>query len=356
MYDDNIKGSVALFEIGGSHDECLFTQLVALKRDDRDVILITDKLIYERNPHFEGYIDELKIVNTDRLGRRTRISELRYLMRYMEDRGVTHLILNTAQGDVVRDLSLIGLFSSIEFIGIIHTTRKFKGSFTQQIINRKVRKYLLLSDYLLSTVAPPKRTRVEYFYPITFPSIKKEEHEGRNVTIIGGVETRRKDLKGFCQLLSMSSSDMTFTFLGKSDDLNEDAQWMRQEIEKIGRTKQVKLYNHFVSQEEFEKVLSQTDLILPLVHPDTPSADQYFRNQISGAMSISFGYKIPLLIHESYQFIEEMNVASFYYNLLQGFDDVTLDQIKEKMAAMKMHEPYQTSFQEERYLKFIFDR
>lgn len=352
---EKIKGSVALLELGGSHDECLFTQLVALHKYERDVILITDQVVHDRNPHFEPYIDEVKILNPAVLKKR-RVGELRRLIKFLEKRGVTHLVLNTAQGEVVRDLCLLGLFTSIEFIGIVHTTRKFKGSFTQRIINRKVKKYLLLSEYLLSTITSPKGISVDYFYPITFPSLIKREHEGVNITIIGGVEKRRKDLEGFCVLLQKVSGKVQFIFLGKSNSEDEEVQWLKEQISLMERDEQVTMYNSFVQLEEFYNVLAETDLILPLVHPDTPSADQYFRNQISGAMSVSFAHKIPMLIHDHYSFITEMKQASFYYDLTTDFAAISKEDIQQKVDAMRARKEYHPNYQENKYLDFIFDR
>ena len=57
----------------------------------------------------------------------------------------------------------------VEFIGIIHTIRKFQGSFTQKLIHRKNRKYLLLSDFLLDKITTPKKLKVESFYPLDYP-------------------------------------------------------------------------------------------------------------------------------------------------------------------------------------------
>lgn len=351
----NIKGSVALLELGGSHDECLYTQLVALKKENRDVILVTDQDVCDRNPHFEPLVDEIKIMDSYLLKKR-RFGELRRLLNFFEGRGVTQVVFNTAQGDVVRDLCLLALFSSIEFIGIIHTTRKFKGSFTQRIINRKIKKYLLLSKYLLSTVNAPKGIKIGYFYPITLPQIDKKPHEGINITIIGGVEKRRKDLEGFCSLLNSASENLKFTFLGKSNPENVDVIWLKDQIKAMGKESSVKLYDAYVDQSEFCKVLSTTDLVLPLVHPNTPSADQYFKNQISGAMNVSFSYKIPMLLHEFYRFIEEMKEASFYYNLNEGLPMISQEIIDHKVEAMKANKEYNQEFQEQKYLDFIFDR
>jgi len=94
---------------------------------------------------------------------------------------------------------------------------------------------------------------------------------------------------------------------------------------------------------------------LPLVHPNTPSADQYFRNQISGAMTVSFGYKVPMMIHREYEFIEEMREASFYYEQETFSQDVekALNIVEVKMAEMRKHLPYSSEEQERRYADFL---
>ncbi len=270
------------------------------------------------------------------------------------------VIFNTAQGSLVRDLCLRFLFNKIEFIGIVHTVRKFKGSRTQQLISLKINRYLLLSKFLLDSVEPNKQT-LAYFYPLRFPTFAKSPKKASvpQIVIIGGVENRRKDLIGFTRMLDqLAPEDAQFIFMGKSDPKKEEVITFQKMLAANGHENRVTFYEEFVSQEEFDSVLHSADLILPLVHPDTPSADQYFKNQISGAMTVSFSYKVPMLIHNYYKDIKEMNAAAFYYEPNQ-FKSALSDALKHNTAKteeMKSQKEFSCEYQEERYLDFVFNR
>ncbi len=348
---------VALMEVGGSHDECLYSQIYALNNAGHKVYLICTKEIKDRNPSFEELLAGFVIIEFSKSKFKNN-GILLGVIRKLKGLEVSKLVLNTAQGGKIRNLCLMSLFSKLEFIGIIHTTRKFKESFTQKVINWKVKKYLLLSEYLWSTVSPPRNSKVDYFYPIRYQGYTHSlpSNEKLEVTIIGGVENRRKDLDGFVHLISTLKAEANFTFLGKSDLNHDDVHAFQLKLTEMKLTENVKTFNTFVSQKEFNRHLKKTDVILPLVHPNTPSADQYFKNQISGAMSVAFGYKIPMLIHEHYNFIEEMKPASIYYNpsnFSQRLSDV--DGFKKVRLKMESNPKFDPKEQEKRFLNFLFE-
>ena len=348
---------VALMEIGGSHDECLYSQLFALNNSGRKVYLVCTQDIKDRNPHFEALLEDFIIVEFSKSKFKNN-GVLRGVLKQLKRLEVAKLVLNTAQGGKIRNLCMMSLFSKLEFIGIIHTTRKFKGSFTQKMINWKIKKYLLLSEYLLSTVTPPSGAEVDYFYPIRYQGFSQSSpsNDKLEVTVIGGVENRRKDLDGFVQMISKLKSDVNFTFLGKSDESHEDVKAFQAKLKEFNLNEHVTTFSSFVSQEDFNAHLKKTDVILPLVHPNTPSADQYFRNQISGAMSVAFGYKIPMLIHEHYNFIDEMKSASIYYNpsnFSHRLSDV--DSFKKVRVKMESNPKFDVEEQEQRFLNFLFE-
>jgi len=351
------SNSVVLIEIGGSHDECLLTQMHAIKSLGHEIVLICTNNIKDRNPTFKNYVNEFHTVDLSH-GRGKENKEIKNIWRLLENSGVETVIFNTAQGNHVRKLCLYALFNKIEFIGIIHTTLKFKGSFTQRIINLKIKRYLLLSEHLLSSITPPRGITVDYFYPIRFPSFdKKIKKETAVITIIGGVESRRSDLPGFLRMLIATKDlDVSFMFLGGTDHNDEGVIALKNQLKHHKLMDKVMFFDSFVPQEIFDAHLHNTDLILPLIHPNTPSSDQYFKNQISGAMSVSFGYKIPLLIHEAYKSISEMKAASFYYNE-ENFPRVlvsALDESNNKSREMRAGCRYDVNQQEYRYTKFIF--
>jgi hypothetical protein len=352
----NNPRTVALIEVAGSHDECLFSQLAALKERNCRVLMVCNKRIRDRNPHFTPLVDEW--LEVDFVSKAWKDFVLvRSMMREIKKRKVSHVVFNTAQGGIVRNAVLVSLFSRIQFIGIVHTIRKFQGSFTQKLINWKIKKYFLLSQHLLEKVHPPKGIKLKAFYPLRFLTSKKHEIDSQilQITIIGGVENRRKDLDGFVKMLASIETNVHFVFLGKSDPTNDEVIQFRQKLADQNLTEKVTLFEEFVSHEVFGQQLQQTDAILPLIHPNTPSAEQYFNNQIAGAMIVAFSHKIPLLIHSSYKEIEEMQTASIYYELA-AFSQVLAVLIKDKntiVNKMKDHENYQQEVQEARYTSFV---
>ncbi|NRA13439.1 MAG: hypothetical protein HRT57_15955 [Crocinitomicaceae bacterium] len=348
---------IALIEIGGSHDECLLSQMHAIKATGRKILLITFSEILERNPEFKNYIADTLFVDMSG-SKRERGREVSKIWKKIKTSKCEKVVLNTAEGNLVRFLCLKALFSNVKFIGIVHSTRKFERSFTQRIINKKVKKYFLLSENLLNSILPPSKIKVDYFYPLRFPKTDNLLEKGKKtVVIIGGVERRRKDLDGFIEIAQqVKRDDVQFVFLGKSDPALEDVKDFQAAIAKKGLSEKVKTYDHFLSQVDFISQIQNADLILPIVHPNTRSAEEYFKSRISGAMSVSFGYKIPMMLHQGYAEIEEMKVASFYYNM-ENFGkklDLVLDTIDTKRAEMIAHPNYNVEFQEARYLDFLF--
>lgn len=357
---DTNNSLIALIELGGSHDECLLSQIVALKNHGNRVLLICNKEILNRHGEFVQYLDDRMIIEKEEI-EKERVKLLAKLTNKIKESEPDKVILNTAQGSIVRDLSMCFILSKIEFLGVIHTTRKLKGSFTQKLINQKVKRYLLLSKHLLDSVggATPD---LDYFYPLRFPHFELgpagEEYNIPTVIIIGGVEKRRKDLDGFLLMLDqVKDQKIRFIFLGKTDMENEDVVEFRKKVERCGCREHVVFYDEFVPQREFDAIMQRATLILPMVHPDTPSAEQYFKNQISGAMTVSFSYKVPMLIHGSYRTIEEMTKASFYYQIdafKEALGYALLNRAK-KVEEMKADKEYDVEYQEKRYIDFVFN-
>ena len=350
---------VAIIEIGGSHDECLLSQFHALKSRSCYVLFVTTQEVYDRNSCFHPLIDELKIIQFTKKAWKDFLI-MRSLNSFFLKEGFQKVILNTAQGAHIRNLCLTAP-KSVEFIGIIHTLKKFEGSFTQKIIHRKIKKYFVLNDYFVERIIPPKGIKVSSFYPLRFPhfetTIEKKVGE-KWITIIGGVENRRKDLAGSISLMKpLIEKGFCFVFLGKSDFNHPDVIAFKSYLKDAGIEQNVQLFDTFVSAELFDAYLKQTDFIWPMVHPETPSAAEYFKNQISGAMNVSFAYKTPLLIHEEYKnkwkdFDDAIaySLDNFKEQVLQANDERTA--LQEKIQSTEKFNPL---FQEKEYLDFIFN-
>lgn len=292
---------IALIEFGGSHAECLLSQFHALKNSNCHLTYIGTEELWKQNPSLHPFADQTHFIHFEGKAIGDFKKALR-LNRFLKQQGISKAIFNTAQGGHVRNMCLFAP-GSVEFIGIIHTLKKFRGSFTQKLISKKIKKYFVLNDYFKDQLQDEKGLRIESFYPLRFPDFQKEVEKTAGeiwVTIIGGVENRRKDLMGSIPLMKLLPPHFKFIFLGKSDKNKDEVKEFMKVIELENLNNRIKLFNHFVAEDDFDAHLKKTDFIWPMVHPSTASADQYFRNQISGAINVAFAYKIPLWIHEEY--------------------------------------------------------
>ncbi|HIP32242.1 MAG TPA: hypothetical protein EYG86_05735 [Crocinitomicaceae bacterium] len=348
------KEVVALIEIGGSHDECLLTQFHALKSSSKLIAFVTTQEILDRNPTFEKYIDHQFVLLKEELSDKFKAAIK--IKKYLKKVNASKVVLNTAHGNIARNLAVICLFNKMQFFGILHTTIKLEESFTQKLISWKVRNYFLLSEFLCNKAQKISKLNFDWFYPIRFDNQQKEKTSNTKtrIVVIGGVENRRKDLSGFVDMIEGIKQDVEFIFLGKSEAKNEEVIAFKEKLAKKGLEDKVKLYDSFVSNDEFATIVNACDAILPLVHPNTPSAKEYFNRQISGAMTVAFGYKKPLLIHDAYAHIHEMQIASVYY-YPESFKEVLTEneQLKVIELAMQQSIVLQVETQEKRYLDFM---
>ncbi|MBI3237871.1 MAG: hypothetical protein HYZ43_03350 [Flavobacteriia bacterium] len=348
--------TIALVEFGGSHDECILTQLEALQLVNATVILVTNEQLYNRNPHWHALVHDVYFIEPT--GKALKdVALMRRLVKFLKENSVSKVVFNTAQGGHVRNLSFL-LPKSIQAYGIIHTIRKFQGSFTQKIIHRKIKRYVVLSDDLLKQVQIPNGISVESFYPVSFPNFNQsvEKLAGEQwITITGGVENRRKDLDAVIGFIQVSDPGVRFVFLGKTDPNHSDAQAFLQAIESQGLMDRVRYFTDFVDHATFDAYLQQTDFLLPLIHPNTPSANEYINHQISGAFTIAFGYKIPLLIHEAYHSEHDLAISAAFYQPSQFSEALqTAFSIHEHLhRQIEQEEKWTKTFQYRNYLRFL---
>lgn len=347
---------IALVEIGGSHDECLYTQFLALASIEADITFVTTKEVYDRNPHLHPLINQVYFLKTT--GKSIADFKLmKGLVGYFKEHQIQKVVFNTAQGGHIRNISLM-LPKSIQAYGIIHTIRKFQGSFTQKIIHKAIRKYVVLSDDLLKRINVPKGISVGSFYPIDFPQFDGNVDKPSDtiwITITGGVESRRKDLEGFVHLIDQTSSNIQFVFLGKTDFTRNDVKELVSHLKEKSLLDRVKLFDTFIDQATFDAYLKQTDFLLPLIHPETSSAEQYVVNQISGAFTLAFSYKIPLLMHEAYEQENDLKIAAFFYTptSFKNTFEKAYQERTTKSELIQEQEKWQSEAQQDVYLRFI---
>ena len=347
---------VALVEFGGSHDECLLTQMEALHQAGVPIVLVTNRQLFERNPHWHAFCKSACFVEPT--GKSIGdVVLMRGVVKFLKQQQVTKVVFNTAQGGHIRNLSFL-LPRSIKAYGIIHTVRKFQGSFTQKRIHRMIKRYAVLSDDLLQHISPPPGIFVGSFYPIAFPHFEQTLAKPSGevwLTITGGVENRRKDLAAVVGMLRATPDNVRFIFLGKTDMQKAEVQHFLNELNQQQLRDRVVLFEAFVDHATFDHYLQLTDFLMPLIHPGTPSADEYINHQISGAFTLAFGYSIPLLIHREYTTEADLQRSAHFYTP-ETFSTDLETAFRERSALVQQiasTEKWRKTVQYQRYLELL---
>ena len=212
---------------------------------------------------------------------------------------------NTAQGSRALKFCLLPPISGVEMVGTIHNTEKLTKSFGQKLINRRIHKYYILADYLRHSI--PKNIDNQYAvcYAVFLPRQKVAEivkPQGECwISIPGYVEYKRRDYHYLLRLANALKScegkkRIKFIVLGNTS--KSDGPHFVSEIREQNLMDYFVTFDSFVSDDVFNAYIEQSDAIMPLIHPDIPSADKYTKYKISGAFNLALshnqGYALPL--------------------------------------------------------------
>jgi hypothetical protein len=288
---------------------------------------------------------------------------IRQIKQYCKDWKVDTLVFNTAQGSFVRDFCFFSLFYRKKLIGVLHTIKKLEGSFTQRIISLKIKQYFVLSNILYEKINPTNRKKIGVFYPLFFDYPKKVTEGSLDefkILLSGGVERRRKDLDGLIQLIKNHEipRHWKFIFAGKSDPTNEIYQTLKRLVKSKKQTAQFVFFEEFIPTADYFQLLAEAHVIIPLIHPNTPSNEEYMTRQISGAFNLAYGFQVPMLIHEAFRDVPEFQVSSFFYRtpeLIQKLLEVDKNRalLKEKRVQIQHYPLFKFDHQQANYLKLI---
>jgi len=108
--------------------------------------------------------------------------------------------------------------------------------------------------------------------------------------------------------------NIRFVFLCKCNKDSVDGKLFLEAVDKSKYRNNIIIYDHFVSDELFDEMMSDAKLLLPLLHPDMQNFESYLKYQISGTFNLSYAYRIPMLIEESFSIYEEFRLSSLFYS------------------------------------------
>lgn len=365
------KKQIALIELGGSHDECLYAQIAALKHHNYEIHLITDeKLAARLGKDAEADHHQILQVNKSFL---QDIKSLFLLRKYLIKNNISKAVINTAEGKLIRNLCFI-ISSKTEITGILHNGKKLIKSGTQKLISKRIKKYFVLNDYIKDALKDINNSlKIESFYPVFFPEfqlipLQKGEEEFW-VCIPGQLEIKRRDYVGLLQalannkkLLSTENKTLKFILLGNGSHTHGNGAEIKTMAKELDIEKHFIFFDSFISNHVFYSYITESDIIMPLIHPETDGFENYLHYQVSGTYNLAFGFARPMLMHEAFINIEDLEKTSWFYKsaeeipyklekLLNNHNLI----IQKENEILKI-DKFSLAYQSKKYIDFIENR
>ncbi|MDH4262310.1 MAG: hypothetical protein OEV78_04615 [Spirochaetia bacterium] len=343
---------VALIELGENHQECLYAQLLFLKKAGYNVHLIVSKQLI----HLINYSPIWNQLYLHDVNGSSSILELYKISRYFKKNKIKKIIFNTAENAVVRNL--LFLTPKIQCYGILHDVLKINSSQNQKIISRRIKNYFILNDYLKNSIEEKYQNKVSSFYPIFFPEIKDSFKPAKNkimIVIPGQLELKRRDYISLIDVVEKAKfKSIKFVLLGNC--ARGDGEKIKQYILNKKLESQFILFHEYLSENAYHAWIKSSDFIMPLLHPDVTSVNSYLTKNISGAFNFAFAYKKPMFMHEAFSGIDDFQVSSIFYNILNLASKIKSieskpEQIQKIIKKINSYSKFSFDFQYNNYIQ-----
>lgn len=344
---------IALVELSESHEECMYSQVRFLKDAGHQISLIVHPKIPVED--YISLVEDIELVDFDSILKLSAFSLQLQLVKKLKH--FDKVIFNTASSSKnLRNIVFFLNAYNTECIGVIHHVKKLNKSFTQSVISTKIKKYFTLSDALKEAIVlKNKSLSLESFYPIFFPKFEKTDIYKKEddvwICIPGRVFFDRRDYDFLIGKLRESPIPKNIKFIILGNINNHDGLKLRQSIETHQMSDAFLIFEKFIPNDLFYNYLDQSDYIMPLLQKQDKN---YLDSKITGAFNLAFGFKKPLLFHEFYKSIPDLNANGISYNE-HNFHSV-LSAISNKTIGLPLlyqDEKWTYKYQQRRYINFI---
>lgn len=267
------------------------------------------------------------------------------------------ILLNSSQGRQTRNLCLKLLFDKTEVVGIHHNPENLYASFTQKLINLKIKKYFVLADFIKKHLENKisNSIQVESLYPVYYPAIKNSPlaKDEKYICIPGVLEQDRRDYIGLIRMVAESknqlASDIKFVLLGNATSHNGPE--IKNLIQEYKISDRFILFDHYVDDEVLFSYVKSSLALMPLLDPGTRWFEKYFETKISGCYSLAFAFQKPLLMNEVFKDKEEFSGKGVFYSA-KNFT-FAVKSIENSHLNLK-DSKFDLGFQKEKAAKFLF--
>lgn len=360
MSTKKINKNIALIEYGGSHVECMYFQLFALRNNGYSVFLICNKSLVDRFPDTTLFEDILLLNDAGKdVPLKKKLSDILKIRKFIKKNNINSTVTNTLECRILTFLFLVPMANCKNNIGIIHYSKYIVKSSTFKWFYRRIKKIFFLSDHLLRNIGEiPQRLTISTFYPIYFPEYNDfpvEKPDGEFwVCTPGNAWQGNRDALSLIKDMHKTklNGNVKILFLGGIDLPTKD------EIDKLESTSNIFIYGAFMPQNVLDAYLKKSDVIIPLIHHDLDNR-RYGEKRISGTYNLAYAYQKPMLLERQ---IKESNNdfdgISIPYELDSIVDTINYisnhrEEYSKVLYAIQNHPYLNVKKQSEKYIELI---
>lgn len=349
----------ALIEFNSYHDECLYSQISFLNSAEYSLTLILSSQVKNRTSEYLDIPENvITFARSDQKNLFSRISFTLKLRKQLTKIGVKTVIFNTASSRLEVILLSFLLKKRTALFGILHNLKKVNHSFSQKLINKSIKNYFVLNDFLENSIElEDKSIRIQSFYPIFFPSYGEKTIEKPDdeiwISIPGKLDFSRRDYHLVAEALQklQFKSNLKILILGSANSNDPKSREFIDYIQKNKLHENFVIFNSFLDNKIFHVYLKKSDyLLIPL---DT-IRDNYAKHKIMGCYNQAFGYQKTLISPIGLNHIPDINKHSILYDGAKGLS-LALKEISQGKGEKKEYLESKWSFkvQKNNYLNFL---
>lgn len=340
---------IALIEFGDFHDECLYSQVMFLQNPDIDITLFANKKLESRIDHLSTQVE---IVYLDLSSKMKKYQCWFFMWKKMVYEGFSKVIFNSAESTIYKFIHF-PFPKRIELIGTLHNGQNLKHKTKQKYISKKLSKYFVLNEFIQKNIEYQQLTnnKIATYYPIFFPELKNTLQKPKGeiwVTIPGVITFDKRDYQVFKDW--EVPKNVKLIFLGRAN--NNEALEFIEKAKNYASYSQMVFFDSFIPNDSFYNYIKQSNFILPLIHPSNAQFENFLNYKLTGSYNIAFGYKIPMLIEQSFSEIEDFKENAIFYDYK---DILALKKALEiTPKEIYKHPKWSFEYQKKKYLEFIF--
>ena len=315
--------NILLIEYNWFHDEVIIPQLEILC--DQNCFLLANKKWLEKGT-WSLFSQDKASVNALFVHKRSRkylrkIDNVRRVIiaiNIILKRKIGIVIFNTLDiynEDILLLIKLIKLLKlQVKILGIVHNAEKIEN------YSNLVDKIFVISSLVKKHHSADGN--VDCFYPLLYKyknNIVQYLHDDEfRITIPGNIEYSRREYNFLYQFaveneVFLENNGIKFIILGNYTITNDGKDFYNLILNaKLG--KYFKFFDYLIPYSEYMEVICSSQLIMPLIHPETEKFDNYLKDKVSASFNMSFSTNIPLLMHEKFKGLGEFDDFSVWYH------------------------------------------